>query len=149
MRTTFLTIVLILSGVTLISCDTTRRAARRIERIAEHHPELLRADTLRIDTLLIYSAPPDTATFCIDTLPTDNTASVIITTHGTLSVQTLDARRIRVIYTPLPDTIHYRTDIVTESVRIEKPRELWRDFLLFAILSFMLCITARYFINRI
>ena len=147
MRSTFFTIVLILSGVTLISCDTTRRAARRIERITVRHPELLRTDTVRIDTLLIFSQPPDTATIDTEILPDDDTAAVIATRHGAFSVQRLDARKIRIIYTPEPDTLHYSREVVTRMATVEKPRELWRDILLYAMLLFILCLFIKSFIN--
>ena len=109
----------------LASCNSSRRTARRIRRIAESHPELLVADTVRIDTLLIYGAPADTAVFDPETELETDSCVVMAAAHGTSTVKKLPSRQFRITYTPDTTVIRYREDVPvrTAVIRGQTP---WR-----------------------
>lgn len=134
MRSNFFTIVLsILLSLTLASCNSSRRAARRIQRITENHPELLTADTVKIDTLLIYGAPADTAVFDPEIVLKTDSCVVMGAAHGTFSVKKLPSRQIQLIYTPDTDTIQFRDQIPVNTVVVQQQDESWRWKLRWAI----------------
>lgn len=135
MRSKFFTIFLILS-LTLASCNPSRRAARRIQRIAENHPELLVADTVKIDTVLTFVAPADTAVFNPETGLETDSCVVMHAAHGTFTVKKLPSRQFQLIYTPDTATIRFRDEIPVNTVVVnEQPQ--WRTKLFYAILVFV------------
>lgn len=123
----------------LASCNSSRRAARRIRRITERHPELLVADTVRIDTLLVCAPPADTAVFDPCFVPETDSCVVMHAAHGTFTVKKLPSRRLRLIYTPDTTTVRFRDEIPVQTVVInEQPQ--WRRVLRWAVLLFFLLI---------
>lgn len=60
----------------LMGCSTTRRAERRIQRIAEHHPELVTLEAHPIDTLLALPSVADSAVFSIVPLLMGDTITI-------------------------------------------------------------------------
>ena len=60
----------------LYGCSTTRRAERRIQRIAEHHPELVTLEAHPIDTLLALPSVADSAVFSIVPLLIGDTITI-------------------------------------------------------------------------
>ena len=60
----------------LMGCSTTRRAERRIQRIAEHHPELVTLEAHPIDTLLALPSVDDSAVFSIVPLLMGDTITI-------------------------------------------------------------------------
>ncbi|MCQ2318775.1 MAG: hypothetical protein MJZ90_07655 [Bacteroidales bacterium] len=132
MRPKYFAIILILSSAMLASCNSSRRAARRIQRIAESHPELLVVDTVRIDTLLVFAPPADTAVFDPDTEPGTDSCVVIGAAHGAFTVKRLPSRRFQVTYTPDTAVIRYREDVPvrTAVIREQTPwRRKLRNFI--------------------
>ena len=126
-------------SVTLASCNSSRRAARRIERITERHPELLVADTVKIDTLLYVLPDSDTAVFDPEIEIETDSCVAMHAAHGTFTVQKLPSRRLRLIYTPDTTTIRFCEEIPVQTVVInEQPQ--WRRVLRWAVLLFFLLI---------
>lgn len=98
----FLIMLLILGCV---SCSSTRRASRQIDRILNKHPELLSYDTVRIDTIVPVLVAADTV--IIPEIILDSGEVVVHhTDHGTFHVQKLPGRKIKIIYQP--DTLNMR-----------------------------------------
>ena len=98
------------------SCDTTRRASRRIQSILNEHPELLDRDTIRVDTIITTALPSDSVIFTFeDFYIADSNACTVnptdIITHktdqGTFVIERLLSRGgFKITYQP--DTLQIR-----------------------------------------
>lgn len=132
----------------LTSCNTTKRAERRIYNITEDHPELVKPDTVKIDTVLTVVPVADSVIFAFEDI-SENEADTIFTNGGCFSITTLPSRRIKVVYTPDTVNVNFRKEIVTEKIHIEQPRELWRDVLFYFILAFVFCLLVKTLIENI
>lgn len=132
----------------LTSCNTTKRAERRIYNITEDHPELVKPDTVKIDTVLTVVPVADSVIFAFEDI-SENEADTIFTNGGCFSITTLPSRRIKVVYTPDTVNVNFRKEIVTEKIHIEQPRELWRDVLFYFILTFVFCLLVKTLIENI
>ena len=132
----------------LTSCNTTKRAERRIYNITEDHPELVKPDTVKIDTVLTVVPVADSVIFAFEDI-SENEVDTIFTNGGCFSITTLPSRRIKVVYTPDTVNVNFRKEIVTEKIHIEQPRELWRDVLFYFILTFVFCLLVKTLIENI
>ena len=117
----FLAFMLLLG---LASCDTTRRASRRIRNIVNEHPELLSYDTVRIDTVVPVIVAADSIVITKQEL---DTATVIVhhTEHGTFVIERLESRDVKITYTPT-DTIplRIRQNVLVPHLTIEEKTTL-------------------------
>jgi len=109
----FLVIIMMIGSV---SCDTTRRASRRIRHILNEHPELLDRDTIRVDTIITAVVPADTIVFSWeDFFVADSNACTLTpidiikkkTSQGTFTIERLPNRKDYVV-SYQPDTIQIR-----------------------------------------
>lgn len=132
----------------LTSCNTTKRAERRIYNITEDHPELVKPDTVKIDTVLTVVPVADSVIFAFEDI-SENEADTIFTNGGCFSITTLPSRKVKVVYTPDSVNVKFRKEIVTEKIHIEQPRELWRDMLLCAVLLYVAALLIKTLIERL
>ena len=130
------------------SCNTTKRAQRRIYNITEEHPELVKLDTVKIDTVLTVIPAADSVIFDFENIA-ENETDTIFTNGGCFSIARLPSRQLKIVYTPDTVNFRYRDEIVTEKIHIEQPRELWRDILLYLILTFVFCLLVKNIIEKI
>lgn len=138
----------ILFLLALSSCNTTRRAERRIYNITENHPELVKPDTVKIDTVLTVKPAADSVIFTLED-NAENEVDTILTNGGCFAISRLPSRQLKVVYLPDSFSLHYRENIVREKIHIEQPRELWRDILFYLILTFVFCLLVKTLIEKI
>lgn len=148
MRKIIFLLISLLFGSLFSSCNTTKRAEKRIYKITEQHPELITPDTVKIDTVLTVVPAADSVVFAFDEV-VENQIEEILTDDGCFSITTLPSRRIKVVYTPDTVNVNFRKEIVTEKIHIEQPRELWRDVLFYFILTFVFCLLVKTLIENI
>lgn len=136
----YLTLVVLLS-----SCNTTKRAEKRIYNIVENHQELLKQDTVKIDTTFVITPEQDGFEFNPDTI-SDKT--VVKTDHGKFIITNLPARGFKIDYFPDSVDIHFRTEVPIDKIVIEEPREKWRDILFACIIAFVGMLFLKMFFER-
>ena len=106
------------------SCNSQRRAARRIARIAERHPELVTLEAHPIDTLLALPSVDDSAVFSIVPLLMGDTIT-IPTAKGSFKIGREGKRQdsLAVSYhaeqAPIrfTDTIHFAQVVIHDEQR--------------------------------
>lgn len=148
MRKIIFLLISLLFGSLFSSCNTTKRAEKRIYKITEQHPELVKPDTVKIDTVLTVVPVADSVIFAFEDI-SENEVDTIFTNGGCFSITTLPSRRIKVVYTPDTVNVNFRKEIVTEKIHIEQPRELWRDMLLCAVLLYVAALLIKTLIERL
>ena len=139
-------VILLMTVVGLASCDTTRRASRRIRNIVNEHPELLSQDTMQCDLNVSVTPPSDSTTFSLsdfnnvvisnnDKSENDtcsNETPAVITppsiTHktdsGTFTIEKTGEEEFKITYTP--DTLQVETtaEVVVPKLVIEEKTTL-------------------------
>ena len=106
------------------SCNSQRRAARRIARIAERHPELVTLEAHPIDTLLALPSVADSAVFSIVPLLMGDTIT-IPTAKGSFKIGrdgkrqdslavSYHAEQVPIRFT---DTIHFAQVVIHDEQR--------------------------------
>lgn len=148
MRKIIFLLISLLFGSLFSSCNTTKRAEKRIYKITEQHPELITPDTVKIDTVLTVKLPADSVVFAFDET-VENQTEEILTDDGCFAITLLPSRKVKVVYTPDSVNVKFRKEIVTEKIHIEQPRELWRDVLFYFILTFVFCLLVKTLIENI
>lgn len=123
-------VILLMTVVGLASCDTTRRASRRIRNIVNEHPELLQHDTVRIDTVITAVLPADTVMFSLDDFYiADSNACTLTPTdiitkkndQGTFTIERLPSREgYRISYQPDTIQIRARATYTVPKITIQK-----------------------------
>jgi hypothetical protein len=129
----------------LVSCNTTKRAEKRIYNIVENHQELIQKDTVKIDTTFVITPEQDGFEFNPDTI-SDKT--VVKTDHGKFIITNLPARGFKIDYFPDSVDIHFRTEKIYDQIVIEQPKEKWRDVLLACIIAFIGLLFLKMFFER-
>ena len=113
-----------------VSCSSTRRASRQIDRILNQHPELLEHDTIDIDTTLSVALPGDsTDVYLDDFFVADSNAFTLRrtdtvtqqTANGTFTIIRLPARNgYRILYQPDTLQIRARATYTVPKITIQK-----------------------------
>ena len=116
------------------SCNSTRRAEKRIYNIVENHQELVLKDTVKIDTTFVITPEQDSFEFNPDTI-LDTT--VVRTDHGKFIITNLPARGFKIDYFPDDVDVNLRTEVPVDKIVIEEPREKWRDVFFACIIGFV------------
>ena len=129
-------IIFILLSFILVSCNTTKRAEKRIYNIVEDHQELLKQDTVKIDTVLSIKPAADSAIFDLDTI-VENQTHTIRTESGQFGITILPSKEVKINYLPDSVDIHFRTEKIYDQIVIEQPKEKWRDVLFAIIIAFV------------
>ena len=140
-------ILIYLSLVLLLSCNTTKRAEKRIYNIVEDHQELLKQDTVKIDTVLNVPVLQDSAIFDLDTIA-ENQTHTICTERGLFGITILPSKEVKINYLPDSVDIHFRTEKIYDQIVIEQPKEKWRDVLFACIIAFIGFLFLKMFFER-
>ena len=130
------------------SCNTTKRAEKRIYNIVENHQELLKQDTVKIDTVLSIKPAADSAIFALDTIA-ENQTHTIRTERGEFGITILPSKEVKINYLPDSVDIHFRTEKIYDQIVIEQPKEKWRDVLFACIIAFIGFLFLKMFFERL
>jgi hypothetical protein len=128
------------------SCNTTKRAEKRIYNIVENHQELIQKDTVEIDTVLSVKPAADSAIFDLDTI-VENQTHTIRTERGEFGITILPSKEVKINYLPDSVDIHFRTEKIYDQIVIEQPKEKWRDVLFACIIAFIGLLFLKCFLN--
>ena len=129
----------------LVSCNSTRRAEKRIYNIVENHQELIQKDSLKIDTVLRVKPADDSVIFALDTI-VENQTHTIRTEIGEFGITILPTKEVKIDYRPDSVEVHFRDEKIYDKIVIHEPSEKWRDVLLSIIIAFIgLCFLKMYF----
>ena len=143
MRKILFLIILVLG---LVSCSGTRRAEKRIYNIVENHQELLKQDTVKIDTTFVITPEQDSFDFNPDTISDE---TVVKTDHGKFVITNLPARGFKIDYFPDDVDVNFRTEVPIDKIVIEEPREKWRDILFVCIIAFVGLLFLKMYFERL
>lgn len=112
------------------SCSSARRASRQIERILDHHPELLEHDTIRVDTIITANLPADTVVFSWDDFFVADTNACTLyptdiitkkTDQGKFTIERLPEREgYKITYQPDTLQIRARATYTVPKITIQK-----------------------------
>ena len=138
----------LLIGSLFSSCNTTKRAEKRIYNIVEDHQELLKQDTVKIDTVLSIKPAADSAIFDLDTI-VENQIHTIRTERGEFGITILPSKEVKINYLPDSVDIHFRTEKIYDQIVIEQPKEKWRDVLFTCIIAFIGLLFLKMFFERL
>lgn len=137
----------LLIGSLFSSCNTTKRAEKRIYNIVEDHQELLKQDTVKIDTVLNVPVLQDSAIFDLDIIA-ENQTHTIRTERGQFGITILPSKEVKINYLPDSVDIHFRTEKIYDQIVIEQPKEKWRDVLFACIIAFIGFLFLKMFFER-
>lgn len=130
------------------SCNSTRRAEKRIYNIVENHQELVKKDTVKIDTVFTVPVVQDSVIFALDTI-VENQIHTIRTERGEFGITILPTREIKVEYFPDSVEVSYRDTITYDQIVIHEPPQKWRDVLFACILGFVGLLFLKLYFERI
>ena len=130
------------------SCNSTRRAEKRIYNIVENHQELVKKDTVKIDTVLTVQVAQDSVIFALDTI-VDNQTYTIRTERGEFGITILPSKEVRIDYRPDSVEVSYRDTITYDQIVIHEPTQKWRDVLFACILGFVGLLFLKLYFERI
>ncbi len=136
----------LLVGSLFSSCNTTKRAEKRIYNIVENHQELLKQDTVKIDTTFVITPEQDGFEFNPDTI-SDKT--VVRTDHGKFIITNLPARGFKIDYFPDSVEVNFRDEKIYDKIVIQEPPQKWRDVLFACIIAFIGLLFLKMFFERI
>ena len=148
MKKIILILLSLLIGSLFSSCNTTKRAEKRIYNIVEDHQELLKQDTVKIDTVLSIKPAADSAIFDLDTI-VENQTHTIRTERGEFGITILPSKEVKINYLPDSVDIHFRTEKIYDQIVIEQPKEKWRDVLFACIIGFIGLLLLKLFFERL
>ena len=140
-------IIFLLLSLLLVSCNTTKRAEKRIYNIVEDHQELLKQDTVKIDTVLSIKPAADSAIFDLDTI-VENQIHTIRTERGEFGITILPSKEVKINYLPDSVDIHFRTEKIYDQIVIEQPKDKWREVLFAIIIAFVGLLFLKMFFER-
>lgn len=143
-KTIFLLFSLLICSL-FSSCNTTKRAEKRIYNIVENHQELLKQDTVKIDTTFVITPEQDSFVFNPDTISDE---TVVRTDHGKFIITNLPARGFKIDYIPDSVDIHFRSEKIYDQIVIEQPKEKWREVLFVIIIAFVGLLFLKMFFER-
>ena len=138
----------LLIGSLFSSCNTTKRAEKRIYNILEDHQELIQKDTVKIDTVLTVPVLQDSAIFDLDNI-VENQTHTIRTKRGEFGITILPSKEVKINYLPDSVDIHFRTEKIYDQIVIEQPKEKWRDVLFACIIAFIGFLFLKMFFERL
>ena len=147
MRKIIFLLISLLIGSLFSSCNTTKRAEKRIYNIVEDHQELLKQDTVKIDTVLSVKPAADSVIFDLDIIA-ENQTHTICTERGQFGITILPSKEVKINYLPDSVDIHFRTEKIYDQIVIEQPKEKWRDVLFACIIAFIGFLFLKMFFER-
>ena len=140
-------IIFLIFSLLLVSCNTTKRAEKRIYNIVEKHQELIQKDTVKIDTVLSIKPAADSAIFDLDTI-VENQIHTIRTESGQFGITILPSKEVKINYLPDSVDIHFRTEKIYDQIVIKQTKDKWREVLFACIIAFVGMLFLKMFFER-
>ena len=136
----------LLIGSLFSSCNTTKRAEKRIYNIVEDHQELLKQDTVEIDTTFVITPDDDSVTFRMEEITVE--PKIIRSETGNFVITRLPSKEIKINYLPDAMEVNYRDSQVYDKIVIQEPPQKWRDVLFAIIIAFVGLLFLKMFFER-
>ena len=140
-------ILIFLSLVLLLSCNTTKRAEKRIYNILEDHQELIQKDTVKIDTTFVITPDDDSVTFRMEEITVE--PKIIRSETGNFVITRLPSKEVKINYIPDAMEVNYRDSKVYDKIVIPAPPQKWRDVLFAIIIAFVGLLFLKTFFERL
>lgn len=140
-------ILIYLSLVLLLSCNTTKRAEKRIYNILEDHQELIQKDTVKIDTAFFITPDDDSVTFRMEEITVE--PKIIRSETGNFVITRLPSKEVKINYIPDAMEVNYRDSKVYDKIVIQEPPQRWRDVLFAIIIAFVGLLFLKTFFERL
>ena len=140
-------IIFLLFSLLLVSCNTTKRAEKRIYNIVENHQELVKKDTVKIDTVLTVPVAQDSVIFALDTI-VENQTHTIRTERGEFGITILPSKEVKIDYRPDSVEVNFRDEKIYDKIVIQEPTQKWRDILFAIIVAFVGLLFLKMFFER-
>ena len=131
----------------LSSCNTTKRAEKRIYNIVENHQELVKKDTVKIDTTFVITPDDDSVTFRMEEITVE--PKIIRGETGNFVITRLPSKEVKINYLPDAMEVNYRDSKVYDKIVIQEPPQKWRDVLFACIIGFIGLLFLKLFFERI
>ena len=130
----------------LSSCNTTKRAEKRIYNIVENHQELVKKDTVKIDTTFVITPDDDSVTFRMEEITVE--PKIIRGETGNFVITRLPSKEVKINYLPDAMEVNYRDSKVYDKIVIQEPPQKWRDVLFAIIIAFVGLLFLKMFFER-
>ena len=137
----------LLIGSLFSSCNTTKRAEKRIYNTIVKNPELVKKDTVKIDTVLTVPVLQDSVIFALDTI-VENQTHTIRTERGEFGITILPSKEVRIDYRPDSVEVSFRSEKIYDQIVIHEPPQKWRDVLFAIIIAFVGLLFLKMFFER-
>ena len=148
MKKIFILLLSLLICSLFSSCNSTRRAEKRIYNIVENHQELIRKDTVKIDTVFTVPVMEDSVIFALDTI-VENQTHTIRTERGEFGITILPTKEVRIDYRPDSVEVSFRAEKIYDQIVIHEPTQKWRDVLFACIIGFVGLLFLKLYFERI
>ena len=143
----FLTFSLLICSL-FSSCNSTRRAEKRIYNTIIKNPELVKKDTVKIDTVFTVPVVQDSVIFALDTIA-ENQTHTFRTERGEFGITILPTKEVRIDYRPDSVEVSFRSEKIYDQIVIHEPTQKWRDVLFACILGFVGLLFLKLYFERI
>lgn len=137
----------LLIGPLFSSCNTTKRAEKRIYNTIVKNPELVKKDTVRIDTTLVVVPSDDSVTFRIEEITEE--PKIVRTEKGNFVITRLPTKEVKINYIPDSVEVNFRSEKIYDQIVIHEPPQRWRDVLFAIIIAFVGLLFLKMFFERI
>ena len=148
MRKIFILLFSLLICSLFSSCNTTKRAEKRIYNIVENHQELVKKDTVKIDTVFTVPVVQDSVIFALDTIA-ENQTHTFRTERGEFGITILPSKEVKIDYRPDSVEVSFRSEKIYDQIVIQEPPQKWRDVLFACIIGFVGLLFLKLFFERI
>ena len=147
MKKIFILLLSLLICSLFSSCNSTRRAEKRIYNIVENHQELVKKDTVKIDTIFTVPVVQDSVIFALDTI-VENQTHTIRTERGEFGITILPTKEVKINYLPDSVEVSFRSEKIYDQIVIHEPPQKWRDVLFAIIIAFVGLLFLKMFFER-
>lgn len=147
MRKIFILLFSLLICSLFSSCNTTKRAEKRIYNIVEKHQELVKKDTVKIDTTLVVVPSDDSVTFRMEEITEE--PKIVRTENGNFVITRLPTKEVKINYIPDSVEVSFRSEKIYDQIVIHEPPQKWRDVLFACIIGFVGLLFLKLFFERI
>ena len=137
----------LLIGSLFSSCNTTKRAEKRIYNTIVKNPELVKKDTVRIDTTLVVVPSDDSVTFRIEEVTEE--PKIVRTEKGNFVITRLPTKEVKINYIPDSVEVNFRSEKIYDQIVIHEPTQKWRDVLFACIIGFVGLLFLKLYFERI
>ena len=147
MKKIFILLFSLLIGSLFSSCNSTRRAEKRIYNTIIKNPELVKKDTVKIDTTLVVVPSDDSVTFRIEEITEE--PKIVRTEQGNFVITRLPTKEVKINYIPDSVEVNFRAEKIYDQIVIHEPTQKWRDVLFACIIGFVGLLFLKLYFERI